>query len=262
MAGPEKPLHGARVLVTRPAHQAAGLCNAIAATGGEAIPFPTLEIAAPQDEAALMRVLATAAAADWVIFTSSNAVAHGLPRLREQTLSPALRHAAVGAATARALHEAGVREVLAPTQRFDSEALLELLPDTLVAGKNMLLMRGEGGRTLLADTLSARGAKVQHAVCYRRVRPVPDTAVLARVTNNEADVIVVTSREGLENLSALVPEKGQAALRRSALLVTSPRQAETAHALGFTGPLLQTASTDDDSIVATLLAWRAGQKSL
>lgn len=262
MAGSETELRGARVLVTRPAHQSASLCAAITAAGGEVIPFPTLEIAAPQDDTALAQALAAAASADWVIFTSPNAVARGLPRLRTQTPSPTARYATVGAATAKALREAGVGEVLAPTQRFDSEALLELLPAESVVGQTVLLFRGEGGRTLLADTLTARGARVLHAVCYRRVRPAVDPAALAQLLRGALDVVVVTSREGLENLLALVPANGRAILCQKTLIVTSPRQAESARTLGFSGPILAAVNTDDASILAALGAWRAGRNSL
>ena len=224
--------------------------------------FPALAIADPADRTAFVQSLAQAAHADWAIFISPNAVVRGLPSLREHAPAAGLRYAAVGAATAYALTKAGVHDVLVPATRFDSEGLLECLPAEVVKGRTVLLFRGEGGRTLLADALAARGAKIQHAVCYRRVPAVPNPAMLARVMRNEVDVIVVTSREGLENLPALVPAAGQAALRRAALIVTSPRQAEAARALGFTGPLLQAAKTDDNSIVAALLAWRAGQKSL
>jgi uroporphyrinogen-III synthase len=262
MAGSEGNLHGARVLVTRPAHQTEVLCTKIEAAGGEAIRFPTLAIADPADRDSLNQALAQAASTDWAIFVSPNAVARGLPCLRAASPSATLRYAAVGAATAYALTKAGIHDVLVPANRFDTEGLLECLPPNEVRGKTILLFRGEGGRTLLADTLTARGARVLHAVCYRRVRPIAETAALARVLKDEVDVIVVTSREGLDNLLAMVPATGHATLRRTALIVTSHRQAEAAQAQGFTGPVIEAANTDDDSIVAALRAWRAGRNSL
>ena len=44
-----KPLRGKRILVTRPAAQAAQLTALIAGQGGEAICFPLLEIGPPDD---------------------------------------------------------------------------------------------------------------------------------------------------------------------------------------------------------------------
>ena len=42
------PLQGKRILVTRPAGQAAGLASQIAARGGEAACFPLIDIAPPE----------------------------------------------------------------------------------------------------------------------------------------------------------------------------------------------------------------------
>ena len=77
-----KPLSGVRVLVTRPAAQAQSLAQRIEQAGGEAIRFPTLEIAAACDVAALERVLTDIARFDLAIFISPNAVAHGLAHLK------------------------------------------------------------------------------------------------------------------------------------------------------------------------------------
>jgi len=257
MAGSEKPLRGARVLVTRPVHQAESLCRKIEAAGGEAIRFPTIAIADPFNYEDTVKAIARSNNADWAIFVSPNAVSYGLPLLREHNHAPRLRFAAVGAATAYALSKAGIHDVLVPSTRYDSEGLLDCLPVEEVKGKTILLFRGEGGRALLADTLTARGATVQPVVCYRRVRPVPDADSLAHIVDRETDAIVITSREGLDNLLVLVPEASQAALRNAVLLVTSPRQAEAARAKGFVGSLLQADNTDD-SILNTLVAWRAG----
>lgn len=262
MVAPELNLRGARVLVTRPAHQAESLCKKIEAADGEAIRFPTLAIADPADRTALAQSLAHAAHADWAIFVSPNAVARGLPLLRERAPAAALRYAAVGAATAYALSKAGVHDVLVPATRFDSEGLLESLPAEVVKGKTVLLFRGEGGRTLLADTLTARGARVLHAVCYRRIAPSTDPAVLARIAKNEVDVIVATSREGLQNLSTLVPASAWPQICRTPLVVTSPRQADMARTLGFHGPIIEATNTGDDSILLALGAWRSGRNSL
>ena len=51
-----QPLAGRTVLVTRPAHQAAALVQAIRAAGGEAFEFPALDIeAVPPGSAGMAR---------------------------------------------------------------------------------------------------------------------------------------------------------------------------------------------------------------
>ena len=252
------------MLVTRPAHQAQRLVELIQAAGGEPVLLPTLEIAEPRDPDALAKALAQLPHARYLVFVSRNAAERGLALLRAHGGWPPDAHfAAVGAATAGALQAAGVREVLVPTERFDSEALLELLPSEAVRGRTILLFRGEGGREQLADTLAARGAQVWHAVCYRRIPPTrSNPTALARLAGGDIDIVTVGSVEGLHNLIALVDATGQARLRATPLLVTSARQATAARAAAWRAAVVLAARTDDDAIVAALLAWRDSQNSL
>src|SRR3989344_6155341 len=122
-----KPLAGVRVLVTRPAAQAQSLAQRIEQVGGEAIRFPTLEIAAARDVATLERVLAGIAHFDLAVFISPNAVAHGLAHLKMHGGLPArLTIAAIGRGTSRTLTDAGVTGVISPMEGSNSESLLAL----------------------------------------------------------------------------------------------------------------------------------------
>ena len=256
-------LGGARVLVTRPAHQAGPLVQKIEQAGGVPVPLPAIEIVDPSDPLPLQQALAALPHASYAIFVSRNAVEHGLPRLRAHGWPPTLRFAAVGATTARALQAGGIQEVLAPTERFDSEALLALLPPETVRGRTVLLFRGEGGRGLLAETLADRGAQVVHAVCYRRIRPAhPDPVALAQLERGAIDVVIATSNEALENLLALAGETGRERLLSTPLVVVSERTREAGRALGFHAAVQVAARADDDALLAALGAWRAAQKNL
>jgi uroporphyrinogen-III synthase len=261
---PDISLRGVRVLVTRPAHQAETLIQKIEATGGEAVRLPTIEILAPASTAALHAVLDRLPEFSFAIFISPNAVQQCLPLLRARGGIPAgLRLAAVGQGTRRALNEEGFENILAPLDRFDSEALLELLPPAVVAGKNVLIVRGEGGHKKLGETLNARGARVSYAECYRRVLPrQPDAATLARVRRGEIDILVLTSIEGARNLCMLVGESGRARLLDMPVVVVSERLAKTCRELGFHGELSVAAQASDAAIVSALHAWRARQNSL
>jgi uroporphyrinogen-III synthase len=259
----EPDLGGARVLVTRPAHQAGSLAHRVAAAGGVPVLLPAIEIAEPSDPTRLEQALAAVAHASYAIFVSRNAVERGMSRLRVHGWPPTLRFAAVGAATARALAAEGIRDVLAPADRFDSEALLALLPPAAVHGRTIVLFRGEGGRELLAETLVARGAHLEHAVCYRRVRPArPEPAALAQLARGEIDVVVTTSVEALENLVALAGPTACERLLATALVVVSERGRAASRALGFSGAVQVATRADDESVLAALGAWRDGQKNL
>jgi uroporphyrinogen-III synthase len=264
MAVPDISLRGVRVLVTRPAHQAETLVQKIEAAGGEAVRLPTIEILAPASTVALHAALDRLPEYSFAIFISPNAVQQCLPLLRAHGGIPAgLRLASVGQGTQRALKEEGFENVLAPLDRFDSEALLELLPPTVVAGKNILIVRGEGGHKKLGESLNARGARVTYAECYRRALPrQPDATTLARVRRGEIDVLILTSIEGARNLCILVGETDRARLLAMPVVVVSERLAQTCRDLGFHGDLSVTAQASDAAIVSTLYAWRARQKSL
>ncbi len=263
-ANAEHPLSGTRVLVTRPAAQAEHLAALIEQAGGEAIRFPALEIAAPRDTAALNRVLAGVAQAHLAIFISPNAVTHGLAHLRTRGGLPShLTVAAIGRGTAKALAQAGIGEVVVPADGSDSEALLALPPLNDVAGKRIVIFRGEGGRELLGDALRARGAEVAYAECYRRARPATDAAPLAaRLAAGDIDIVTVTSVETLHNLRDMLAVPARERLRRLPIVVVGQRQAEACRALGWSHEPVIARDASDEAILAALKAWRASQNSL
>jgi len=121
-------LKGVRVLVTRPREQAENLAALIEQEGGEAIRFPTIEIAESRDPPALIAIVDRLDEFALAIFISPNAVnrALKLTLTRRTQLPRSLRIACVGRGSARELKNFGVEKIIVPPGRFDSEALLEL----------------------------------------------------------------------------------------------------------------------------------------
>jgi uroporphyrinogen-III synthase len=250
-------LAGRRVVLTRPAGQAGQLAAMIQASGGEPVQFPTLEILEATDLRPLAALIARLDAFDLAVFISANAVDKGLAQVRaRRSWPPELRVAAVGHASARELQRHGFDAVIAPAQGFDSESLLALPELTHVAGKRIVIFRGEGGRELLAQTLVARGAAVEYAECYRRGRPRADAAPLVDLwQRHQLDAFTVTSGEALANLVEMLGESGGQCLRTTPLFVPHERIAAAARALGavtvvLTGP-------GDAGLVAGLSAFFA-----
>src|SRR6185295_12379471 len=100
--------------------------------------------------------------------------------------------------------------VIAPQSGADSEALLAAPELADVTGKRVLIVRGEGGRALLGNMLAARGATVNYAECYRRVRPVADAApLIADWQRGLIHAVTVSSAEGLDNLLAMTGSEGR-----------------------------------------------------
>src|SRR5207237_459615 len=81
-----------------------------------------------------------------------------------------------------------------PQMGADSEAVLAAPELQQVAGKRVLIIRGDDGRPVLGESLTARGAKVEYAECYRRVRPNVDaTPLLAAWRRGEVHGVVALS---------------------------------------------------------------------
>lgn len=247
-------LGGLGVLVTRPAHQAEGLCRLIEHHGGRALRCPTVAIREPRDWTPALAVLDRLAEVALAIFTSVNAVERALPAIDARGgFPPRLELAAIGDATAHALRQRGAAHILRPETGFTSEALLALPRLRAVAGQTVLIARGEGGRALLADTLAARGARVLHAEVYRREKPAVDIERLMECwARGEIGAVVATSGESLRNLFALCGGDGQDYLRETPLIVASVRIQHTAATLGC--HRLQLArDASDDAMLAALL---------
>ena len=250
----KKPLAGKGIVVTRPAQQAGHLAGLITAAGGNAILFPTIEIAALQDQRLLIALIDRLDEFDMAVFISPNAVNEAMKLIQARRELPShLKLATIGRGGVRELERYGIAQVIAPA-RFDSEALLDMPEMRDVAGRRIVIFRGEGGRGLLADTLVTRGAVIEYAECYRRGRPQVDAAPLLKAwASGELHAIAVTSSEGLRNLFDLVGKPGQAQLKNTPVFVLHPRIELTARELGVVDVVLT--GQGDAKLVHGLTNW-------
>jgi uroporphyrinogen-III synthase len=246
-------LAGRRIVVTRPTAQALNLVDLIRAAGGEPIALPLLEIAPAVDATALARTIARLADYALAIFVSPNAVAHFVAQLRAQGgWPPALRAAAIGGSTAAALADAGVSSIVAPAGRFDSEALLELpeLSATAIVGRRVLIVRGNGGRELIAETLHERGAIVDAVAAYERSPAPSAAAIVSLLRNKKLDALTISSSEGLRVLFAMLDTDACASLRATPTFVSHQRINALAVELGLRRVILT--APGDAALVAEL----------
>jgi len=251
------PLAGLGIAVTRPQDQAQALIQRIAELGGRPIAFPLLTIAPAADPAALRAAVARLVGADLAVFISPNAVNFGMAAIREAGGLPAgVRIAAVGQGSARALRELGVTDVIAPTERFDSEGLLALPELRQVTGSRVLIFRGDGGRELLGDTLRERGAAVEYVACYQRGKAERSVAELLAAA---PDALTVTSSEALAHLWQLTEDVVRDRLAALPLFVQHPRIAASAQEQGWCDVHLCAAG--DDGLLTGLVAWANQRKS-
>lgn len=241
-----------RLIVTRPIAQAEPAVAELRALGVDAHALPLIGIEAltqsspgevgaksPAVPAALRRCWATLAERRLVMFVSANAVACFFAAAGGALWPPQTLAGSTGPGTTAALLAAGVppacvREPGPEAGRLDSEALWQRLRSLDWRGSKVLIVRGEGGRDWLAETLRAAGAQVEHVAAYRRTLPRLSPSEAALLAAAEADPAGhawhFSSSEAAHNLPKLAPAGGW---RASFAFATHPRIGEAARAIGF-----------------------------
>ena len=206
---------GWRLLLTRPAEECEALAATLAEAGVHSSSLPLLAIE-PLPESAEQRATILELDRYWP-----------QPPFGQAWFS-------VGGATGAILEAYGL-DVSWPERGDDSEALLALprLAQALARpDPKVLIMRGEGGREFLAETLRGRGVQVDFLELYRRSLPDYPPGTLVQVVRSERlNGLVVSSGQGLLSLHELAADTWRE-LCELPLFVPSPRVAEMARQLG------------------------------
>ncbi|TCW81867.1 fused uroporphyrinogen-III synthase HemD/membrane protein HemX [Burkholderia sp. SRS-46] len=242
-------------VLTRPDGQSTGLAAQLAEAGCDVLDFPLIDIAPLDDPAPLDAAFAALADYALVIFVSPNAIDRALAQYG--AIWPnALPVGVVGPGSVAALERHGIAapayRVIAPqapddgsAPHYDSESLFACIEAAFggaaaLAGRRVLIVRGDGGREWLADRLRDAGADVQLVAAYRRVVPEPRIGMWERVhalLGGEPHAWLVTSSEGVRNLHELahahLTDAEIDALKHAPLVTPHPRIEQTARALGF-----------------------------
>jgi len=275
LLGPPRPLHGRRVLVTRPRGQADELVDRLAELGADVWTQPVIEIADPPDWSAVDSVLARIVHFDWLVFSSVNGVERLLGRLLDRggdvRRLAKVRLAAIGPSTAASLERFGLRADLMP-EPFRAEALAEALVERLEGGKDeastrprpqalsrsergasrVLLARASRGREVLAERLRAAGVEVEQVVVYTSrdvVEPRPH--VREAIRQGRVDWTLVTSSAIARSLDAMFGEQ----LSKTHLASISPITSDTLRQLGHQ-PAAEATEYTMEGIVRAVLNWK------
>jgi uroporphyrinogen-III synthase len=220
-------LHGLGVLITRPRHQAQPLYDAIQQCGGKPILFPTIEIAPPDNPELCKQQLKNATAYDDLIFISPNAVTYAIDDISIDQQ----RIFAIGAATGELLQQRNLKPHLPSGDKTDSENLLASPQLNEMHWRRVLIIRGNGGRALLGDTLKQRGALVDFAEVYQRRCPDVDATSLLQKWSEEIGIVITTSNAIIDNLIHLC--RNDPLVLQTPLIVISQRMLKHANQLGF-----------------------------
>lgn len=248
-----------RVLVTRPNLQGSPLCALLREHGFSVTHVPVMEIApleSPEQTEAIKKVFSNLTRISGLIFVSVNAAEMALPWLQKYPPPRLARRFAVGKTTAAYLdkHAKGEANVIYPRTDMSSEGLLALinLQADHVKGKHLLIVRGEGGREMIAEVLRERGAHVESVELYRRFVPMENAKALQQALP-EADYVLINSAESLENMLAMLNESADKspdafsgnALLDKTIVVPGKRVADVASQAGFNNILIADNATDE-----------------
>ncbi|MCG8325775.1 MAG: uroporphyrinogen-III synthase [Thiotrichales bacterium] len=243
-------LQGIHVLVTRPAGQAEQLCRMIRDRAGQPVEYPLFEIRPLSDAALLQSVTENAARYDKFIFISRNAVQFGLP-LISAALEPRQELFAVGRSTAAAIIKAGLKTVHYP-EHAGSEGLLAMpgLQEARVRGQRILIVRGRGGRELLARSLTERGARTDYAEVYERKPAWYDPQQeLALWQDLSADIVLITSLDAIDVLVQRIPDAYKQKVLNANIVTMSERIAKHLPDSGFSQSARIARHADDEGII-------------
>jgi uroporphyrinogen-III synthase len=256
----------ARLIVTRPAREAARWVDQLQQRGIPALALPLIDIVPEPDNAALLAARAQCGDYAAVMFVSAQAVRGffkpNQPLALVQSAQDAINTRAwvTGPGTAAAVAAAGwpperVDAPSADAAQFDSEALWQRVAPQVQAGQRVLIVRGGdaqgrvAGRHWLAEQLQAAGVVVDQVVAYRRAAPTLSEAqrTLAHAAAVDGSWWLFSSSEAVANLQGALP--GQA-WHAAQALATHPRIGQALQVAGF-GTVRATQPTLD-AVVASI----------
>lgn len=253
-----QPLAGRHLVITRPAEQAGLLHRLLQQAGAQVTALPLIAIQPPSHPETLDGVLAKLSEFQLAIFVSPSAIDAVTSRLKKPW--PAnTRIAVIGPGSARRAEELGLPPALQPEQQFDSEGLLALPELQDMTGQRVIVFRGNGGRELLPDTLTQRGAQVERIESYQRTQPQLSPETLQQLTQEAPDGWILTSSEALDNLIQQLTSSQLAAIRTQRWFASHPNIARHLQQNGFE-QVIETGS-GDAAILSSLAAHFASMAS-
>lgn len=203
----KRPLFRERIVVTRTREQASEVSRRLRGLGADVLEIPTIRLAPPDDQLALVDAILGLNSYDWLVFTSPNGVTtffdaffKSFKDLRDLG---GCRLAAVGPATAAKLQELHLQVDLMPGEYVSSQIAEAFKGEQTIENLNVLLLRAHVANPELPKALSALGAIVDDVACYKTVPETEDvTGCAARFQEEGADWITFSSASTVENFHA------------------------------------------------------------
>lgn len=249
-----------KVLVTRPEPAGSELITAITTYGGEAYASPLIHIGPGAELKTLISQLDSLNTDDLVFLLSKNAVEYANLTLEQMACSwsDKLSYYAIGRSTGQFFQQITGKNIRWAEQGETSEVLLTHPDLQFLEGKKALLLRGNGGRELLASTLRSRGAQVDYCECYAR-HPVDYDKALFNDQWFRTGItdVVITSGQMLALLEELITDEYRTWWFSRRLLVVSERIADQARKSGWQKVCVAN-SADNNALLEALISTDMG----
>jgi len=228
------PLTGKRILITRAQGQTKEFSSLLKSYGAISIPFPTIEIAPPENWHQLYKAIEKLDSYDWIIFTSVNGVRFFTQKLKGKGRGvDALigkKICAIGPRTQGELENMGLTVTFIPTE-YRAEGVAEGLKTRGIKGQKILLPRARGARSILPESLREAGAVVDEVEVYQAVKPAQGKNSLEAILKKGIDVVAFTSSSTVRNFMDLLSDKS--VMNGVKVAVIGPITAETARNYGL-----------------------------
>lgn len=215
------------IFVTRPSPQGEALTKLLNQANLQATHLPLFRISAGKDLLNLQNDLNQLLPNDIVIAVSPQ-VANVITTFNPHLNFPKhLQYFAIGNKTAELIRQLVHKSVSFPKQE-NSEGLLALFDADMVKNRKVLILRGDSGRQLIADSLSAKQAQVKLVECYSRHAISYPFDILSN--SIEHQLVIITSIEHLHQLELYCQTEHK---KQACLVVTSLRIFEEAKRLNW-----------------------------
>jgi len=199
---------------------------------------------------------------DKLIFISANAVQGFVQSEAVQTQLSQIKNLpiyAIGRATACALSQQHLSPESLNQTQFDSEHFLQQAEFQDLRGQTLALIKGKGGRAVLAETLKQRGAKVlEYEVYQRQTASFCPQAWLnfKKAEQFSKPQVLLTSVESfkaiLSNLTRLTSVEDVNWFKQQSAIVFSERIQQALLAEQWQGNIRVTATQSDDAVIQIL----------
>lgn len=239
-------------LVVRPEPQASSLSQALLAAGHQPVTSPLLSFVDGDELDRLPELLTPLSSRDYVIAVSVQAVNFTHTVLQSKGLSwPKAHYIAVGEATGNAFAAVGIMDAAVPDDPR-SEGIISLPGLEELTDRKVVILRGNGGRHMIAPTLASRGAQVDYCEVYKREYSAdPDGELMKSWQRQGVDSIIITSGGLLSHIAHLAKTSAKDWLLSRLLIVPSIRVVEEAKELGFT-QIINAEGASNQALIAAL----------